>query len=260
MISSLSERAGQAHRSRSCRQYLLQCRGANCPTTTQVLDTLRRSKGMANVFMFADDGLRHHNHDPLRVKATYIGLTSTSRSEGMRPNCRIFPAQVLPELPRYCSAPVIDRLPEERCICLQPLQVPGACKVKRLYVGPAARGMGLGRAPIGSRLWRGDAGYLAGNAWAIAIYRSLGFAPISPYWNKFGSRIIYLARHDIRRKHVRRWSLVLHPRGRQLIPDSFHAGRICRLRKRWALCHDHRRSTRRWPYVDGEPSGSAIRC
>jgi GNAT superfamily N-acetyltransferase len=88
------------------------------------------------------------------------------------------------------------------CICLQPLELPEACEVKRLYVRPAARGKGLGRALATSAIERASTlGYremmLDTLPWmtsAIAIYRSLGFAPIAPYWNNLVPGIIYLGK------------------------------------------------------------------
>ena len=88
------------------------------------------------------------------------------------------------------------------CICLQPLPRPAACELKRLYVRPAARGMGIGRALATSAVERASAlGYrevmldtLPSMTSAIAIYRSLGFAPVAPYWNNVVPGIIYLGR------------------------------------------------------------------
>jgi putative acetyltransferase len=88
------------------------------------------------------------------------------------------------------------------CIGLQPLELPGACEVKRLYVRPAARGMGLGRALATSAVERASAlayrevmlDTLPWMTSAVAIYRSLGFAPIAPYWNNLVPGIIYLGK------------------------------------------------------------------
>jgi putative acetyltransferase len=90
------------------------------------------------------------------------------------------------------------------CIGLRPLEIPGACEVKRLYVRAAARGTGIGHALARSVVERATAlGYreamldtLPSMTSAIAIYRALGFEPIPPYWNNplpgflyFGKRL-----------------------------------------------------------------------
>ena len=90
------------------------------------------------------------------------------------------------------------------CVGLRPLEIPGACELKRLYVREAARGTGLGRmlatsvvklaAALGYREAMLDT--LPSMTAAIAIYRALGFEPIPPYWNNplpgflyFGKRL-----------------------------------------------------------------------
>ena len=77
------------------------------------------------------------------------------------------------------------------CVALRPLADDGCCEMKRLYVVPEARGMGLGKAlldavleaaaRIGYREIRLDT--LPEMAAAMALYRQAGFAPIDPYYD-----------------------------------------------------------------------------
>jgi ribosomal protein S18 acetylase RimI-like enzyme len=87
------------------------------------------------------------------------------------------------------------------CVALRPLAPDGCCEMKRLYVAPAGRGFGLGRAlaeaviaearRIGYREMRLDT--LPSMAKALALYRGLGFRPIAPYYETPVPGTIFLA-------------------------------------------------------------------
>jgi ribosomal protein S18 acetylase RimI-like enzyme len=86
------------------------------------------------------------------------------------------------------------------CIALRPLS-PTSCEMKRLWVRPAYRGHGLGLAlcrrlidearAIGYETMRLDT-IGASMARAVALYRSLGFKQIEPYYDNPIAGALYL--------------------------------------------------------------------
>lgn len=88
------------------------------------------------------------------------------------------------------------------CVALRAIDPVGCCEMKRLFVRPAARGTGLGRAlaeaviaeaaRLGHREMRLDS--LPGMRDAIALYTRIGFTPIAPYYATPVAGTVFLAR------------------------------------------------------------------
>ncbi len=88
------------------------------------------------------------------------------------------------------------------CVGLRALHVPDCCEMKRLYVAPEGRGLGLGMRlveavireaeAIGYREMRLDSLHSMGPA--IALYRKHGFEPMAPYYDTPVAGTVFLRR------------------------------------------------------------------
>lgn len=111
-------------------------------------------------------------------------------SQGFGPELAGLPGQYAPPggtllLARSASGDAIA------CAALRPLPATGECEMKRLYVTPAARGLGLGRAlaeailatarDVGYRTIRLDT--LQSLTEAQMLYLSMGFTPTERYYD-----------------------------------------------------------------------------
>ena len=88
------------------------------------------------------------------------------------------------------------------CVALRPLEGRCVCEMKRLYVRPAGRRLGLGQALVAEIMAKAAAvGYaemkldtLPSMGAAAALYRKLGFAEIAPYYVSPIAGTLYLSR------------------------------------------------------------------
>jgi ribosomal protein S18 acetylase RimI-like enzyme len=87
------------------------------------------------------------------------------------------------------------------CVGLRPLPDDGCCEMKRLFLLPAARGLGLGRALTGAVVDQARRqGYrelrldtLPTMTTAIALYERLGFERIAPYYAPTPPGTVFMA-------------------------------------------------------------------
>jgi len=88
------------------------------------------------------------------------------------------------------------------CAALRSMEPAGCCEMKRLYVTPEARGMGLGKALVDAVLDAGrHAGYrelrldtLPEMTDAQALYSRLGFVRIAPYYDTPITGTVFMGR------------------------------------------------------------------
>jgi ribosomal protein S18 acetylase RimI-like enzyme len=86
------------------------------------------------------------------------------------------------------------------CVALRPLAFAGKCEMKRLYVSPASRGTGLGKALMASVIAEARRiGYdemwldtLPSMLAAQRMYREAGFEPMEPYYDTPVSGTVFL--------------------------------------------------------------------
>jgi ribosomal protein S18 acetylase RimI-like enzyme len=100
------------------------------------------------------------------------------------------------------------------CVGLRPIEPDGCCEMKRLYVAPEARGLGLGKALIAAIIREAERiGYremrldtLPTMAEAIFLYQRAGFRPIEAYYQTPIAGTLFFARRllpDATDAHVR---------------------------------------------------------
>jgi ribosomal protein S18 acetylase RimI-like enzyme len=88
------------------------------------------------------------------------------------------------------------------CVGVRPTEPHGCCEMKRLYVAPAARGVGLGKALVDAALEAAmRMGYrevrldtLPSMSEAISIYRKAGFTPVAPYYDTPVAGTLFLSK------------------------------------------------------------------
>jgi ribosomal protein S18 acetylase RimI-like enzyme len=88
------------------------------------------------------------------------------------------------------------------CVALRPIEPEGCSEMKRLFVSPEGRRLGLGRAlvaailseaaRIGYREIRLDT--LSSMTEALALYRNAGFEPVPPYYDTPIAGTVFLAK------------------------------------------------------------------
>lgn len=87
------------------------------------------------------------------------------------------------------------------CVGLRPSTENGCCEMKRLYIAPSARGLGIGRALTLALIdYAKRQGYISLRldtlptmTAATALYEQIGFRPIEPYYGPTPSGTIFMA-------------------------------------------------------------------
>jgi ribosomal protein S18 acetylase RimI-like enzyme len=169
---------------------------------------------MSPVADFADRGFAivpataHDIADVARLFAAYEAHIGVDLSyQGFADEVAMLPGKYAP--PRGQLLIARDR--DERaigCVALRPTSDSACCEMKRLFVAPEGRGLGLGRALAEGILAEGARlGYaelrldtLPTMQDAIGLYRKLGFVSIEPYYAAPAGTIFLARRLDDLRK------------------------------------------------------------
>ncbi len=93
------------------------------------------------------------------------------------------------------------------CVALRPLADEGCCEMKRLYVVPSGRGLGLGKALVelivneAARLGYAEMRLdtLPSMTGALALYESFGFEPIPAYYDTPIAGTVFLAKRILQK-------------------------------------------------------------
>lgn len=137
------------------------------------------------------------------ISAARTDVELTSAAALFRAYAKSLPVDLAPQgfgeelksLPGPYAAPAGELLLAKRgdhvlgCIALKPLEPPAVAEIKRLFVRPQARGVGVAKALVAELLKLAKArGYrevkldtLADMTAALALYKSFGFQPIPAY-------------------------------------------------------------------------------
>ncbi len=134
-----------------------------------------------------------------REYADWLGIDLSF--QGFEPELASLPGKYAPptgELMLAC-APAGDAL---GCVAVRPLEGPAICEMKRLYVRPAARGLGMGAALVGAIIKSAEElGYaemrldtLPTMPEALALYERFGFVRIPAYYHNPVPGTVYLGK------------------------------------------------------------------
>lgn len=125
-------------------------------------------------------------------------------------------AAMIDDLPRLHARPTGDIIIARHgahtvgCAMYYPLAEAGVTEIKRVFVDPAARGLGAGRTLMRDGMRRAAAdGYrrmvldtMVHLTEAIALYQRLGMSPCAPFYDPDPAFVPYLRFFDISLEHV----------------------------------------------------------